>query len=172
MIAEELQHLAVPIDSLLPHPENPRQGDVRQIGESLDRFGQVRPILALAATEDNRLPDGTIIAGHHVWYAAQAKGWDEVAVVRVKMSDAQARAYLVADNRLGDLGQYDDRALLRVLTDLQDEGLEQLTGTGYDSEQIDALRRLLDEEQPAPDPEEPGAGRKECPACGHVWYPG
>ena len=170
MIAEELQPLAVPIDSLMPHPENPRRGDRDRIRDSLWRFGQVRPILTLRAGAENKLPDGTIIAGHHVWMTAREEEWPEIAAVRVTMSDEQARAYMVADNRLSDIAGYDDRLLAQVLTDVRQEQ-EGLAGTGYTDEEVDALLRLVD--PPALDPPEPPEPQMlTCPSCGHRFWKG
>jgi ParB-like chromosome segregation protein Spo0J len=129
-IAPALAALAVPLDALTPHPRNPRRGDVGAIAASLQQFGQVRPIVVQRATD-------RIIAGNHLYLAARALGWPEVAAVRVDLDDDAALAYLVADNRTQELGAYDDEALVDLLVDLRAQGL--LAGTGYDADAIDAL---------------------------------
>jgi len=126
-----LRRYLVPVEELRPHPRNPRRGNLLEIGRSLDRFGQQRPILAL--------PDGTIVAGNHTYLAAAELGWSHVAVIRSDLTDADIEAYLAADNRTADLGGYDDRVLLDLLTDLQQQD-QALVGTGYDDE---FLRQLL-----------------------------
>lgn len=68
-ITEGLQPLARPIDSLTLHPQNYRQGDVENIAASLDRFGQVRPIVVQAST-------GHVVAGNHTLKAAISLDWD------------------------------------------------------------------------------------------------
>lgn len=128
-IAEALTDLKVPITELHPHPQNPRKGDVEAIKQSLTEFGQVRPIVAQ--------PDGTILAGHHVFYAAQELGWNDIAVVKPDLTDEQARRYLVADNRLAELGSYDQGALAGLLEEIMESG--QLAGTGYEPDDIDDL---------------------------------
>jgi len=81
---ETLRRTLVPAGDLRPHPRNPRRGNVDAVAGSLERFGQQRPILAL--------PDGTIVAGHHVVQAAAALGWTHVAVVRSDLTDAEVDA--------------------------------------------------------------------------------
>lgn len=128
-IAEALEGLAVPIDKLQPHPENPRRGDIEAIKQSLTEFGQVRPIVAT--------PDGTIVAGHHVFYAAQALGWETLAAVQPNLTEEQAKRYLLADNRLAELGGYDQQALADLLESVMDAG--QLEGTGWEPDAVDDL---------------------------------
>lgn len=130
---EALRPMLVTVESLRPHPRNPRRGVVDEIQRSLQRFGQQRPLLAL--------PDGTLVAGHHVWQAAIAEGWTHVAVVRSDLSEREVDAYLLADNRLADLGLYDDAELAALLAPLQDDGL--LDGIGYSSADVDELLALL-----------------------------
>lgn len=167
-IATQIRRLAVPIDSLTPHPENPRRGDASAIASSLLRFHQLKPIVALAANGENSLPDGTIIAGHHIWYAAQELGWKKVAAVREPMSDAQAKAFMIADNRLSDLGTYDDEQLAAVLVEIRDG--DDLDGTGWDDRQVEDLLKKLQAPEGFSDPEA-GANDTEykCPSCGYAW---
>lgn len=159
-IAADLDDQVVSVEELHPHPENPRRGDVGAIAESLARFGQVKPVLAL--------PDGTIIAGHHVYYAARHLGWDRIAVVRADLSPSDARAYLLADNRISELGGYDPEALGTLLSEVQSFG--GLEGTGYRDE--DVKRFLADVEGAGRAPGEIGGGGSRereaarCPMCG------
>lgn len=130
---EALRDALTPIDELRPHPRNPRRGVVAAIQQSLQRFGQQRPVLAL--------PDGTLVAGHHVWQAAVAEGWTAIAVTRSDLADAEVEAYLLADNRLADLGLYDDARLAALLEPLRDNDL--LYGSGYESPDVDGLLAYL-----------------------------
>lgn len=166
MIATDLHDNVVPIDSVAPHPRNPRQGDVGAISTSLERFGQLRPILVNSSTEPE-----TIVAGNHVWRAAKALGWTEIAAVRVALDEAEADAFLLADNRMSDLGTYDDATLAEILVELAEAG--KLDGTGYDSDDVNALLAKLAESAPPgefPDAD-PSAieGTFRCPSCGHEW---
>ena len=140
----ELRRRLVPLDDLRAHPKNARRGVVPEIQESLRRFGQQRSILAL--------PDGTLVAGHHVWMAAREEGWTHIAVSTSDLTDAEVEAYLLADNRLSDLGTYDDEALAALLEPLRD--LDALVGTGYGSRDVTALLAELAKGQRTDDPDE------------------
>jgi hypothetical protein len=121
--------LLVPIAELRPHPRNPRRGVVPAIAASLRRFGQQRPVLAQE--------DGTLVAGHHVWKAALVEGWSQIAAVRTELAEHEVDAYLLADNRLADLGLYDDRTLAEVLQPLA--AADGLDGTGYTPDDVIGL---------------------------------
>lgn len=133
-IAPDLEGLAVPIGDLKPLPGNPRRGDVDAVMRSYEKFGQRKPIVARR--------DGTIIAGNHQLEAAKRLGWEKIAVVRVDDDDQTAKAYALADNRVGELGGYDDDALLALLEDLGDSG-DLLLATGFDENSLDDLRFRL-----------------------------
>lgn len=135
IIAEALDALVSPISKLKPHPDNPRRGDVSGIASSLARFGQVRPILAQQST-------GFVVAGNHTLQAAKQLGWKRIAVAIVDLTDEDARAYMLADNRWSDVATNDDAALLAILRELGEAG--QLDGTGYSPDDLDDLLALLD----------------------------
>lgn len=131
--AAALAPFLMPVGDLHVHPRNPRQGEVAEIAASLKRFGQVRLVLAS--------PDGTIIAGNHTYLAAVELGWPEVAaVVNEWASEEEARDYLLADNRLGDLGEYERQELILLLADLEATG--RWDGTGYQADDLGHLREL------------------------------
>jgi len=131
---DALSGALVPLAQLHPHPRNPRQGVVPEIAKSLQRFGQQRPVLAL--------PDGTLVAGHHVWRAAQSIEWTHLAVVHSDLSGREVDAYLLADNRLSDLGVYDDALLAELLAPMAADNV--LDGIGYSAEDVQALIAYLD----------------------------
>lgn len=147
-----LKRFLAPIEELHAHPRNPRLGNVYEIGRSLERFGQQRPILAL--------PDGTIVAGHHVWTAARQAGWSHVAVIRSDLTEGDVEAYLLADNGTADQGYYDERQLAELLNEWEDyEG----TGFGQDEARaiVQAMLWMPDELEPAaraPSPREQPLG--------------
>jgi ParB-like chromosome segregation protein Spo0J len=123
----EIQHHAeVPIDSLTPHPYNPREGDIGAIAESLKQFGQYRTIVATT--------EGIILAGHHVVQAAQALGWTHVAVTFIEANETEATKILLVDNRTSDLGTYDDDILRQAVLSLADT-----PSTGWTTEDIQSL---------------------------------
>lgn len=123
---QQLRRLLTPLDELRPHPRNPRRGNVYEISRSLERFGQQRPVLAL--------PDGTIVAGHHVVEAARARQWTHVAVVRSDLTEEEVEAYLIADNGTADQGYYDERALAELLAEWED-----YEGTGFSDDDAKKL---------------------------------
>lgn len=138
--ADALRPFLVPLESLEPFPGNPRRGDIPAIAASFGRFGQLKPVI---------VDGGRIVAGHHMVQAAAAAGWTHIARLdhRFKDEDEQ-RAFLLADNRTGDLGTYDLGELEAQLQALAE--IDRLTGTGYTSDDLDGflveLARLAQEE--------------------------
>ena len=120
---------------LKTHPDNARRGDTEAISESLKRFGQLRPIVALG--------DGTIVAGNHTFRAAtEVLGWTTVAAMKVSLSPDEALAYLLADNRTAQLGSMDD-AKLAELVERALNSPAGLAGTGYSDDDVNELAAQL-----------------------------
>jgi len=103
-IAPQLRALVVPLDSVTLHPRNPRQGDVAAVAASLRRFGQLKTVVVQASTR-------YVVAGNHLVRAARSLGWTEIAANVEELDDAEATAFMLADNRTSDLGGYDDALL-------------------------------------------------------------
>lgn len=104
-----------PISRLLAYPQNPmtHSGEqVEQIAASMRAFGWTIPVLVDEA--------GVLIAGHGRVLAGQAAGFDEAPVMVARnWTDAQKRAYRIADNQLARTSDW-SRAMLRLeLTDLK-----------------------------------------------------
>lgn len=156
MIREELQHLAIDIDTVHPHPRNVRQGDVGAISQSLTAHGQYRTIVYQQST-------GRILAGNHTWKAAKALGWKQIAATPVVCDDDQAVRILLADNKANDLATYDDTELLELLKELADT-TPQLDGTLFELEDLEQLRS--DTEEPYTPDKEPTPTLTHCPHCG------
>lgn len=127
----------LPIESVIPHPDNPRVGDVEALAESLKRFGQVKPIVVQASTRH-------VIAGNHTRMAGQSLGWTEIAAVVLDVDDETAVAYLLADNRLSDRAKYDETKLYELL-----EAQLDLDGTGYDLDYVESLADAIGANQMA-----------------------
>lgn len=109
-IAESLRPLAVPIEDLHEDPANARvKHDVPGIKASLQAYGQRKPVVV------NRLQNNKIEAGNGTYRAARELGWSHIAVVFVEDDPATAAGYGIADNRLGDLSEW-DVDVLRELT--------------------------------------------------------
>jgi hypothetical protein len=119
----------VPIDSIEPHPQNPRKGNVDAVAESLQEHGQYRPIVV------NRR-NKVIVAGHHVWLAARDLGWEEVSVAWVDLSPEDHLRVMIADNRTSELGKSDQGAVQALLAELADLDVDLLLGTGYNADDL------------------------------------
>jgi hypothetical protein len=118
-VSEERTIITVKVDSLTLHPDNARRGDVPAIMRSLERFGQVKPIIVQRST-------GYVVAGNHVLEAARKLGWPDIRAMVLDVDDETARAYLIADNRTGDKATYDQGKLSDLLS-----GVLDLSGTGF-----------------------------------------
>ena len=130
VIADSLLPLAHPVAQLNTLPGNPRRGDIDAVARSYEQFGQRKPIVAKR--------DGTVIAGNHQLQAARQLGWEKIAVVFVDDDDQTAKAFALADNRISDLGTYDDDLLAAMLKDVAtDENL--LEATGYSATDVQFL---------------------------------
>jgi len=138
------------IDQLKPDPANPRRHSnkqVRQIAESIRVFGFNVPILI-----DRH---GNVIAGHGRLLAAQQLGRTEVPTVCLDhLTPAQVRTFRIADNKLTENAEWDDRLLAQQLKDLSLIGLDfSLELTGFAMAEIDLrILSLDDTPEPADDP--------------------
>ena len=117
----------VSLGDLKLYRNNPRKGNVDLIAESLERYGQYKPITVNEAT-------GEILAGNHTYQAAQSLGWADIDVVYVNVDDTTAAKIVAIDNRTSDNGTYDNEQLAKLL-----EALPELDGTGYTFEEYDSL---------------------------------
>lgn len=124
----------VAIDSLVPWDRNPRKNDaaIPEVAGSIKRFGFGAPIIA-------RLADRRIIAGHTRWAAAKSLGLEQVPVRFLDLSEDEATALTLADNKLGELSEWNDAELADLLRGLHESSVD-LAGLGWDQ---DALANLL-----------------------------
>lgn len=136
---ERLESMAVA--DLRPHERNPRthsKKQVEQIAESIKRFGFTNPVLV------DR--DGQVIAGHGRIEAAKLLGMATVPVLRLEhMTEAEKRAYVIADNRLAELAGWDNDLLALELVAVAELDSEfDLALTGFDVAEIEALLNGLE----------------------------
>ena len=124
------------VEALKPRSTNPRTHSKKQIGQiasAIRRFGFTNPVLIDDANG--------IIAGHGRVEAAKALGLDQVPTVHLSaMSEAEIRAYVIADNRLAENAGWDRELLgleLQYLTDLDIDF--DVTVTGFELPEIDIL---------------------------------
>ena len=129
-----MEAIKVSIDTLIEFEGNPRKGNVKELIESLKANGQYKPIVVQESTNQ-------IIAGNHLWKAAKELGWTEIDIVKIDVDNERAKKIVAADNRLADLGAYDEKLLLDLLGEID------LSGTGYVPADVDDLLAMLEEKQ-------------------------
>jgi len=153
--------------SLTPYLRNSRTHTPQQVDKivnSINTFGFNNPILI-----DEK---GEIIAGHGRLAAAQQAGLAEVPTVTLDhLTDAQKRAYVIADNRITDDAGWNEDLLSIELKALRDEDFD-LTTTGFEE---DELAVLLEEDGPGGDTdadETPEPQAVVISRIGEVWLLG
>jgi DNA modification methylase len=123
-----------PIDKLIPYARNARthsDEQVSQIAASMREWGWTNPVLVAE--------DGTIIAGHGRVSAAQRLGFTEVPVMVARgWTEAQRRAYVIADNKLALNADWDIGMLATELREL-DTGEIDLGLLGFDEGELEGL---------------------------------
>jgi DNA modification methylase len=121
------------VETLIPYAKNARthsDEQVAQIAGSIKEFGFNNPVLV---DKDN-----SIIAGHGRLMAARKLGMDKVPVVQLgHMTEAQRKAYVLADNRIALNSGWDTSMLSLELLELKDN--IDLSLLGFDADELDAL---------------------------------
>ena len=148
----------VPRKQLNPWTKNPRKNKhaIAPVADSIKRLGFGAPIVA-------RKSDGRVIAGHTRLLAAESLGLERVPVRWVDVTDREADMLALADNRLGELAQWDELMLLDTLTEL---GLDDAESVGWDQAALDKMTGQFDE-RPAKEIDVEGMEfSHKCPACG------
>ncbi|MCW1924262.1 site-specific DNA-methyltransferase [Luteolibacter arcticus] len=139
------------VAKLVSHEQNPRKHSkkqIRQIADSIQTFGFKVPVLVDA---NNRL-----ICGHGRVAASKLLGIDSVPAIRAAdLDDAKIRAYMIADNRLTEVAEWDDALLAENFKILSDLDLDfDLEVTGFDYGDIEGLLSL-NEDDASDDPPVP-----------------
>lgn len=154
------------VSDLTPYARNSRthsDEQVAQIAASIKEWGWTVPVLIE--------PDGGIIAGHGRVLAAQRLGIAEVpCMVAEGWSEAQKRAYIIADNKLALNAGWDDEMLRVEFAELGDLGFD-LGLTGFGEMELGAL--LVDKTEGLTDPDAvPDAPKIPVTVEGDVWLLG
>ena len=147
---KDLRVKYVPIGDVHPYEDNPRRNDgaVEALANSLREFGWKQPIVIDA--------DGTIVVGHTRYKAALALEMTHVPVVVASdLTPEQCAAYRLADNRVGELAEWDSELLAQELDGLADldmsafgfteRDMERAAGGGVDFSNLDAMSGEGDE---------------------------
>ena len=145
-----MKSIEVDLSEIKPYPGNPRNNRkaVSACAASIRRFGYKNPILVDS--------DMVIICGHTRRLAALSLGLTEVPVtVAYDMTDEEARAYRLADNRVAELAGWDVELLREELAKIT--GVD-LSGLGFDKNMLQGVQM-----------ESLGIKRHVCPRCGAEW---
>ena len=143
------------VEELIPYSKNARthsENQVAQIANSIIEFGFTNPVLIDGAKG--------IIAGHGRLMAAKKLNLPQVPVVILDhLSEAQKRAYIIADNKLAENAGWDEEILANELHDLKEENFD-LDLIGFEDQELEKLFANLyedgeqKEEENIPDTEE------------------
>lgn len=125
-------------DILVPYEKNSRKHtemQIEKIVSSIREFGFNNPVLI----DD----DNGVIAGHGRLDAAKRIGFDKIPCIRLThLNESQRRAYIIADNRITEIGGGWDEELLREeLKAIKDEGKISINLTGFTDEYLQELLR-------------------------------
>jgi ParB-like chromosome segregation protein Spo0J len=162
-----IEHLS--IDALVPYARNSRTHSAEQVAQiagSIKEFGFTNPVLIDA--------DSGIIAGHGRVMAARKLGLTEVPCIRLGyLTDAQKRAYVIADNKLALNAGWDDEMLRLELGELREASVD-LSLVGFTEQEIDEFTALVPEFEPGTEGDqgkldELAPKMVKCPTCNHVF---
>jgi hypothetical protein len=122
----------VELSLLKPWEDNPRINDkaVDAVAKSIESFGFNVPILC-----DQEF---VIIAGHTRWKAAKKIGMKLVPVIILEITEAQRKAFTIADNKTTELADWDYPKLQKVLEELKHKKID-LPSLGYLQAELQAL---------------------------------
>lgn len=153
----EIENL--PIEKLKFDPTNARKhshANLAAIRKSLNQFGQRKPIVISA--------NNVIVAGNGTVEAARSLGWKSVECVRVPedWTDDEVIAFALADNRTGELAEWNEDILAKQLLALEEIGFD-ITAIGFDvtAEKADVFEPVDDV------PRLDQKNKTICPECGH-----
>jgi ParB family transcriptional regulator, chromosome partitioning protein len=140
MLTNEPKIEMVATSALIPYARNAKRHDDAQVAKlagSIREYGFTNPVLIDA--------DNGIIAGHGRVLGAQKLGLADVPCIRLShLTEMQKRAYVLADNRLAEIGGGWDAEMLRIeVEELREAGVD-LDGIGLDAEALADLTSAFD----------------------------
>ena len=131
MSEKQLEITEMPIEDITPYQNNPRVTTTEAITEtakSIRQYGFRQPIVVDAA--------GVIIAGHVRYLASKTLGLEKVPVHIADLSEEEAQAYRIADNRTATLTQWDYSTLISELMAL---GADTETLPGWSPDELEHM---------------------------------
>lgn len=156
------------IGEIIPYARNSRthsEEQVAQIAASIKEFGWTNPVLI---DEENG-----IIAGHGRLAAARKLGHTEIPVIELTgLSEAQKRAYVIADNKLA-LNAGWDRDLLRIELEELHQDQFKMDLIGFDANELAIAMGLGADFEPGTEEDQGKLDEKSpiiCPACRHEFH--
>lgn len=140
----------VAIDKLRPWVKNPRRNDpaVKAVADSIRRFGFGSPIIA-------RRENDEVIAGHTRIKAAIKLGLAEVPVRYLDLTEAEAHALALADNKVSEIAEWDNAALAEILREMAEDSVD-IASLGWSDEELRALIDGEDAVSPTDAPDQSG----------------
>lgn len=164
---KQTQYYLEDIEKLIPYARNARthsDAQIAQIAASIKEFGFLSPIVISG--------DNTILCGHGRFYAAQKLGLKQVPCVKEEyLTEAQKRAYIIADNQLSLNAGWDEEMLSVELSDLQEDAFD-LSLLGFDEKD---LAKLMDTDAEAREDDFDVDAELEKPCfsrTGDIWHLG
>ena len=136
-----MEILKLKISDLKQHPKNPRKHPkelLERLKRSIEEYGFTNPVLV---SKDNK-----ILAGHARCKAAKELGISEVPVIRLDFEGAKADAYVIIDNKLNELSEWDIPLLESLIKDIEKSDFD-VTLTGFDLTEIDELFSKSDDKE-------------------------
>jgi ParB-like chromosome segregation protein Spo0J len=161
------------VDELVPYANNARthsEAQVAQIAASIAEFGFNAPVLIDGANG--------IIAGHGRVMAAKKLGLVQVPVIELShMTEAQKRAYIIADNKIALNAGWDEEKLAAEIAALSDVGVINIETLGFSEDEVASLLAGHGDDAPTakkPPAQFPSYDEKiqtehQCPKCGYRW---
>jgi ParB-like chromosome segregation protein Spo0J len=149
-----------PIDKLIPYHNNPRKNQaVDKVASSLSEFGFQQPIVV-----DKNM---VVIVGHTRLLASQKLGFKKVPVFIADLTEAKAKAYRIADNRLSEDSDWDYGFLNVEMNMLNEENFD-LSQLGFSSEELNNLLNNENDFEPSDldDQADIDTPAERCEACG------
>ena len=132
MITDKKELKNVPLTDLIPYARNPRKNDaaVQKVAASLKEYGLVKNSVVV---DENMV----LITGHTTTKAMQAIKWTHAPEVTqvFGLTEAQKKAYRLADNRLGEEAKWDKELLALEIEDLKAMNYD-LDLTGFDEKEL------------------------------------
>ncbi len=154
-----------PISALIEDPSNARKHSKKNLDAikgSLAKFGQQKPIVVSS--------DNIVIAGNGTLAAAKTLGWDQIGIIRSKLTGIEAIAYAIADNRTGELAEWDNDVLSKTLEGLKIEDFD-LGSIGFDDKDLERLLKEHGNSGLTADDEIPDKVETRC-KVGDLWILG